>query len=295
MRFVNFVGRNKKGLGLQLEDGKVLPLEGMLPEKILTMQDLIEWCDMDFDWAKNFISHFEKLEDKVLAPESVVLLSPFEQTRHDIICVGLNYKEHVNETNRAFNTDYKLPKAPVYFSKRVSDPVGHQGVIERHADLTQQLDYEAELGVIIGKTGRDITKDNALNYVFGYTIINDVSARDLQQLHSQWYRGKSLDSFVVAGPCVVTSDELINPHSLDISCRVNGELRQHSNTDMLIFNIDDLIVNLSSGMTLHAGDIIATGTPSGVGMGMTPPQFLQSGDCVECEVQNIGKLKVSVS
>lgn len=293
MRLVNFVAENNKGLGFQAEDGNIFPLDGVLPEQVRNMQDLVEWTAMDFQKLANLFSKAEKQSEKI-SPDSVKLLSPFDQTRHDIICVGLNYKEHVNETNRAFKTDYEMPEAPVYFSKRVSYPVGHNGVIENYEGLTEKLDYEAELGVIIGKSGRNISEKTALDHVFGYTVINDVSARDLQQLHTQWYRGKSLDSFVVIGPSIVTADELGDPHTLDISCKVNGEERQKSCTDMLIFNIDVLIANFSNGITLHAGDIIASGTPSGVGMGLTPPQFLKSGDTVECKVSRIGSLKVSV-
>jgi len=294
MRFVNYAGKNGGCLGLLTQNCAILPLNAVLPEGVHTMQDLIDHYGIDFSRLAGLAARAEKDVDTPLSPDSVTLLSPFEETRHDVICVGLNYREHVDETNRAFSTDYELPKAPVYFSKRVSDPKGDMGVIERHADLTEKLDYEAELGVIIGRSGRDITRENALSHVFGYTIINDVSARDLQQLHTQWYRGKSLDTFVAMGPCVVTADELTNPHDLDIACAVNGEPRQQSRTDMLIFNIDELIHTLSSGMTLHAGDIIASGTPSGVGMGLTPPQFLQSGDTIECKIQNIGSLTVRV-
>jgi len=294
MRFVNYAGENGACLGLQTKDGTILPLRSVLPAEVRTMQDLIDYYGIDFGRLAGLAARAEKETGTPLSPDSVTLLSPFEETRHDVICVGLNYKEHVSETNRAFSTDYELPKAPVYFSKRVSDPKGHNGVIERHAGLTEKLDYEAELGVIIGRGGRDIKREDALDHVFGYTIINDVSARDLQQLHTQWYRGKSLDTFVAMGPCVVTADELTDPHDLDISCTVNGELRQQSRTDMLIFDVNELIANLSSGMTLHAGDIIASGTPSGVGMGMTPPQFLQTGDTIECRVRNIGSLTVRV-
>lgn len=294
MRFLNYATENGACLGLQTKDGGILPLRSVLPAEVGTMQDLINHYGTDFDRLADLAARAEKMVDTPLSPDSVTLLPPFEETRHDVICVGLNYKEHVNETNRAFSTDYELPKAPIYFSKRVSAPKGHNGVIERHASLTEKLDYEAELGVIIGREGRDIAHDDALGHVFGYTIINDVSARDLQQLHAQWYRGKSLDTFVAMGPCVVTADELTDPHALDISCIVNGELRQQSRTDMLIFNINELIASLSSGMTLHAGDIIASGTPSGVGMGLNPPKFLQTGDTIECRVQGIGSLTVRV-
>ncbi|WFS62325.1 fumarylacetoacetate hydrolase family protein [Pseudodesulfovibrio thermohalotolerans] len=294
MRFVTYSHATGSGLGLQLKDGDILPLDSVLPAGVLTMQDLVAHYGTGFDQLASLAARAEEEMGEILPAKAVTLLSPFEETRHDIICVGLNYREHVDETNRAFKTDYEQPTAPVYFSKRVFNPIGHEGVVERHEGLTEKLDYEAELGVIIGKEGRDIPSEDALDHVFGYTIINDISARDLQQLHTQWYRGKSLDAFVAMGPCVVTADELPNPHDRGISCTVNGEMRQLSRTSLLIFSINELIANFSRGTTLQVGDIIASGTPSGVGMGLTPPRFLQSGDTVVCAVQGIGELAVQV-
>jgi 2-keto-4-pentenoate hydratase/2-oxohepta-3-ene-1,7-dioic acid hydratase in catechol pathway len=156
------------------------------------------------------------------------------------------------------------------------------------------VDYEAELALIIGKKGKDIAPEDAEQYVFGYTVINDVSARDLQKRHEQWFKGKNLDTFCPMGPCLIEKDDLPYPPELDIRCTVNGEIRQDSNTRKLIFDIPTIISDLSKGMTLLPGDIISTGTPSGVGVGFTPPRFLADGDRIECRIEGIGTLSNQV-
>ena len=192
----------------------------------------------------------------------------------------------------AFSTQHQ---DAIYFSKRVSRAVPDGGFIEAHTDLVQKLDYECELAVVLGKDAKDVPAGQTKDYVFGYTILNDVSARDVQTAHKQWYFGKSLDGFTPMGPCIVTADEFDTyPPALPIRSRVNGELRQDSNTKLQIFDIDHVIHELSQGMTLKAGTIIATGTPAGVGMGMDPPQFLHPGDTVQCEIEGIGTLTNTV-
>ena len=172
----------------------------------------------------------------------------------------------------------------------VSEAGKPDGVIPRHAGLTDRLDYEAELAVVLGKAARDVKAADAADYIFGYTVLNDVSARDLQTGHKQWYFGKSLDGFTPMGPVLVTADEIAYPPALEITSRVNGELRQKSNTALLITSIGQILEELTGGMTLLPGTIIATGTPAGVGMGFDPPRFLQSGDTVECAIEGIGTL-----
>ena len=227
--------------------------------------------------------------------EEVRLLAPIPRPRQDVICLGMNYRDHEKEAAKydadAFTKD---KPAAVYFSKRVSRAGDPDGDIPRYEGLVERLDYEAELAVIIGKTARNVKAENAGDYVFGYTVLNDVSARDLQTGHKQWYFGKSLDGFTPLGPCILTADETAFPPALDISCAVNGEERQRSNTALLIHSIAGVIEELSAGMTLLPGTIIATGTPAGVGMGFDPPRFLKSGDVVECTIQNIGTLKSTV-
>ena len=164
------------------------------------------------------------------------------------------------------------------------------GFIEAHTDLVKKLDYECELAVVLGKDAKDVPAGQTKDYVFGYTILNDVSARDVQTAHKQWYFGKSLDGFTPMGPVLVTADEIAYPPALEITSRVNGELRQKSNTALLITSIGQILEELTGGMTLLPGTIIATGTPAGVGMGFDPPRFLQSGDTVECAIEGIGTL-----
>ena len=225
----------------------------------------------------------------------VELLAPIPRPEQDVICLGLNYTEHAEEaygySKQAFSADRAHP---VFFSKHATWCQGSGAPIPAHADLTQRLDYEAELAVVLGKDVRDISEDEVEDAVFGYTIINDVSARDLQTTHKQWYFGKSLDGFCPMGPCIVTRDEVPWPPAMDISATVNGELRQHSNTRMLIHGIPEIVSTLSRGMLLRAGTVIATGTPKGVAMGMEVPRFLAPGDTVVCAIEGIGRLENTV-
>ena len=225
----------------------------------------------------------------------VELLAPIPRPRQDILCLGMNYKDHADEAAQ-YNAEAFTKEKPVavYFSKRVSQAVAPEGDIERHADLVERLDYEVELGVILGKAARNVKAEEAGDYIFGYTVLNDVSARDVQTSHKQWYFGKSLDGFTPMGPCIVTADEIAFPPALDISSAVNGELRQHSNTRLFLTSIPALLEELTTGMTLLPGPIIATGTPAGAGMGFDPPKFLQSGDVVECTIQGIGTIRNTV-
>lgn len=225
----------------------------------------------------------------------VTLLAPIPRPRQDVICLGMNYRDHAKEAAK-YDADAfaKEKPAAVYFSKRVSRAGDPEGNIPRYEGLVERLDYEAELAVIIGKAARNVSAEDAGDYVFGYTVLNDVSARDLQTGHKQWYFGKSLDGFTPMGPCILTADETAFPPALDISCKVNGEERQRSNTSLLIHGIPEIIAELSAGMTLLPGTIIATGTPAGVGMGFDPPKFLEAGDVVECAIQGVGSLRSTV-
>ncbi|WP_297294761.1 fumarylacetoacetate hydrolase family protein [uncultured Oscillibacter sp.] len=227
--------------------------------------------------------------------EDVTLLAPIPRPRQDVICLGMNYRDHEKEAAKYDAEAFKKEKpAAVYFSKRVSRAGDPDGDIPRYEGLVERLDYEAELAVIIGKTARNVKAENAGDYVFGYTVLNDVSARDLQTGHKQWYFGKGLDGFTPMGPCILTADETAFPPALGISCAVNGEERQRSNTALLIHGIPEIIEELSAGMTLLPGTIIATGTPAGVGMGFDPPKFLEAGDIVACTIQSIGTLRSTV-
>jgi 2-keto-4-pentenoate hydratase/2-oxohepta-3-ene-1,7-dioic acid hydratase in catechol pathway len=217
--------------------------------------------------------------------------APIPRPLKNVFCVGRNYAAHVKEGAAAFKTDAKLPEIPVFFSKAVTaigDPFDD---VPRHASATAQMDWEAELGVIIGRAGRNIAARDALSHVFGYTVINDITARDLQQRHTQWFKGKSLDGSCPMGPVVVTADEFGDPQDARVSLRVNGVTKQDARTSDMIFPVATIIEWLSQGLTLEPGDIIATGTPEGVGMGRTPQEWLQDGDVVETEVEGIGVMR----
>jgi 2-keto-4-pentenoate hydratase/2-oxohepta-3-ene-1,7-dioic acid hydratase in catechol pathway len=220
--------------------------------------------------------------------DEVHLCAPIVHPRQDILCLGINYDEHIKEV------DAPKGEYTVYFSKRVEEGSGAFDPIPSYAGYVESLDYEVELAVILRKDVKAISADSALEAVFGYTVINDVSARNLQFRHQQWYLGKSLDGFAPMGPCIVTADEIEDVQNLAISCTVNREVRQSSNTQHMIQPVANAIAELSQGITLKAGTIIATGTPGGVAMGMKPPVWLKAGDVVECEIEKIGKLKNTV-
>ena len=224
---------------------------------------------------------------------NVQLIAPIPEPMQDIICLGVNYADHAEESARFKKQAYAKdsPKQTVYFSKRVNLAVEPYGDIPAHEDLTSQLDYEAELVVIIGKDAKNVKPEDVHDHIFGYTIMNDVTAREVQNGHKQWYFGKSLDGFTPIGPWIVTKDEIAYPPQLNIQSKVNGELRQNSNTGLFLTNIEEWMVELSQGMTLKAGTLVATGTPAGVGMGFVPPNFLKVGDEVECIIEGIGSIK----
>lgn len=235
------------------------------------------------------------LRSTALPLEQVRLLAPIPRPEQDVICLGINYFDHAKESERVTGKGAKAPDTfPIYFSKRVHEAVAPGGDIDSHSDIVADLDYEAELAVVIGKCAYNVSEAEALEYVFGYTILNDVSARTIQNQHKQWYRGKSLDGFTPMGPWIVTPEEfdVREPHC--IRSRVNGELRQDSTTDRMIFHVAYVIAELSRGMTLLPGTIISMGTPAGVGMGFDPPKWLHPGDEVACSIEGIGTLTNTV-
>jgi 2-keto-4-pentenoate hydratase/2-oxohepta-3-ene-1,7-dioic acid hydratase in catechol pathway len=221
--------------------------------------------------------------------------APIPEPLRNILCMGKNYVEHVQEVGAKMQQSTKPPGNPIIFTKATTAVVGPGDPIPAYPDLTRKLDYEAELALVIGKGGRDIAAADAWGHVFGYTAINDVSARDLQKLHFQWFRAKSLDGFAPMGPALVHHSAMPAPKDISVKCFVNGELRQNETFDQLIFDVPEIIATLSSGMTLLPGDIIATGTPAGVGMGFTPPKYLQAGDEVVVDVTGVGELRNPVT
>ena len=227
-----------------------------------------------------------------VARDEVKLLAPIPNPPQDIICLGVNYMDHAEESAKYKKEAFtgERPHA-IYFSKRVNEVTGDGAPIPAYAELMDDLDYEAELAVIIGKDARNVAREDVRDYIFGYTILNDISARTIQSRHKQWYFGKSMDGFAPMGPCILDVDAVPYPPQMQIQSVVNGELRQDSNTSLLIFDIDYIVSELSQGMTLKTGTIISTGTPAGVGMGFDPPKFLKAGDVVECRIEGIGSLK----
>ena len=232
---------------------------------------------------------------EALPLDTVKLLAPIPRPAQDVICLGVNYAAHALECD--FIGDFSAPRETepaIYFTKRVDRAVDPEGAVDSHSDLVSDLDYEVELAVILGKDALNVAENDCEPYIFGYTILNDISARTIQRRHKQWYRGKSLDDFTPMGPWIVTADEIAFPPVLSIGCKVNGEARQDSKTDCLIHGVAEVISELSQGMTLRAGTIIATGTPSGVAMGMDDPKYLRPGDVMECWIEQIGTLRNTV-
>jgi len=289
----NYEGVSSIGF-LNWDKTKVIPAEFVfqkLHEHIPTdMIDLIETLN---DLGKGKLKEaLEMCSEDSIDLNDVKVLAPIPYPRRNVICLGKNYLEHIKEVKSLKNVSNDVPEKPIYFSKIASPAIGQNDLIDPH--YVQQLDYEVELAVIIGKKCKGVKKENAEEYIFGYTIANDISARDVQTGHIQWFKGKSFDTFCPLGPYIMLKDDADFPPALEIKSYVNGELRQNSNTNKLIFDIPTIIEDLSSGMTLYPGDIILTGTPAGVGAGFNPPNYLKSGDIIECFIENIGTLKNKV-
>lgn len=226
--------------------------------------------------------------------DQVRLLAPIPRPRKNITCLGMNYVEHAYESMRAKGLPETLPEHPVFFTKTVTTVNAPYGDVPLDSTLTQQFDWEVELALIIGTGGKNIRRDDAMRHVWGYTVVNDLTARDLQNRHQQFFKGKSLDGSCPMGPWIVTADEIADPSALGLRLRVNGETKQDSSVGDLIFDIPTIIEVLSRGQTLEPGDIIATGTPSGVGMGRSPQEWLRVGDVVEAEIDQIGTLRNTI-
>ena len=297
MRFYTAVFNDKEELLVGFEQGarayRLSLLARLMPK--LAFADMnalvMGWNEEVKAALASLAANEDVLRGAAVNVDELQLCAPIVHPRQDVVCLGINYDAHAQEAGR-FSDEAFGGERPytIYFSKRVSRATATKELVPSYKGLVDSLDYECELGVVLGKDCKGVTKEEAKQYIFGYTIINDISARNLQTRHKQWYLGKSLDGFTPMGPCIVTADEIGDEQSLDISCTVNGELRQNSNTKYMIQTVCGAISELSQGMTLQAGTIIATGTPAGVGMGMQPPQFLQTGDVVECRIAKIGIL-----
>lgn len=283
MKLVNFTLNQKSHLGVLNSSGKVV-----------SFADLdIETNDMN-----ELIICFDKFKDKLKDLDSKIayeipkenLLAPITEPRQDIICLGINFLDHAKESAKFKGEKFEERQYPVYFSKRCNYATPPFGDIPSHTDVTSQLDYECELAFVLSKDAYKIKARDAKDYIFGYTIINEISARDLQKRHKQFYRAKSLEGSTVMGPYITSVDEISYPPKLQLQSYVNKELRQNSNTSLFIFDIAYVLEELSAGMLLKAGSIISMGTPSGVGMGLNPPTFLKSGDEIRCVIENLGEI-----
>lgn len=299
MRLVTLLIDGAPRAGVVLASGNVLDLAsaardapGAAGEAVRTasLQSIIEAGPEALDLVRALADAPEQSAQR--QPQDHVILAPLPSPAKNVFCVGRNYAEHIAEGDRAQNQKVGVTEHPVFFTKPRTAVIGPGAAIPIFPHVSTSIDYEVELALVIGRRGRDIAPEDAFDHILGYTIINDVSARDIQRRHGgQYFKGKGLDGSCPMGPCIVTADEIGDPSALAISLTVNGETRQSSTTAQMIFDIPTLIASLSAGMTLEPGDILATGTPSGVGYAMDPPRFLTDGDVVVCTIENIGKLE----
>ena len=268
-----------------VKQNKIIDISGYAPNMFGLIEQGIDGLD----------AHNLTLPDDSPSIEDVHLLAPIPKPHRNIMCLGKNYAEHARESNIAWGEEVNIPKFPVVFNKATTAVNGPYDDVPYDTAVSSQIDWEAELAIVIGKTGKNIPHDEAMSYVFGYMVLNDLSARDLQKQGKQFFKGKSLDGHCPMGPWIMTADEFTYPNSNKIMARVNGVTKQNSTIDKMIFDIPKTIAYLSRGMTLLAGDIIATGTPSGVGFARTPPEFLKPGDIVECEVEGLGTIRNQIA
>ena len=281
MKFCTIEINGKEKVAVLSEKNRAVTIESLGLE-VKDMNDLIKRYNEVEKKIQTAVKDKEGLDEKEYR-----ILAPIPVPMQDVICLGVNYNEHIEET--ADVIDFTKKADTVYFSKRVNRSNEPGGIIPSY-DFVDSLDYEVELGVILKKDAFKVSVSEVEKYIFGYTVINDVSARNIQLKHQQWYRGKSFDGYTPMGPYIVTADEIKDVHDLRIECFVNGEKRQSSNTACMITTVEEAVSELSQGMTLKAGTIIATGTPGGVGMGFNPPKFLKSGDVIKCVIEDIGEL-----
>ena len=285
----------------QLANGRLLNLsaaasaDGMTARALLdgSMQGLISGGAEVWGQAADLVKKADAggLEAAQLDETKVRFMAPLPRPQKNVFCVGRNYADHIAEGARAQKTVVNVTEVPVYFTKPCTAVIGLGDDIPLFAHVSTQIDYEVELAIVIGTAGRDIPKDSAMAHIFGYTIVNDITARDVQRAHGgQYFKGKGLDGSCPMGPWIVTADEMATPQATGLRSYVNGEIRQNGTTSDMIFDIPTLINSLSMGITLEPGDVLATGTPSGVGYAMTPPAFLKDGDEVTCEIDGIGRL-----
>lgn len=291
MKFISYVYDGKEDYGI-VDKNSIVPMSILLKHiDRETPANLLEFIKTYSDsLIEDFKAILFKENIEGIPYDEVKITAPIPYPRRNVFCLGKNYKEHALEIKSLPSENAAVPDYPIYFTKVAYPCIGHMDKVIIPKEYTEKVDYEVELAIVIGKDGKDIPAEKVEEYIFGYTIANDITARDIQKKHSQWLKGKSLDTFTPIGPYIVHKSEIGFPVELELSCKVNGKIRQKSNTRELIFDIPYIISDLSKGLTLRAGDIILTGTPAGVGMGFDPPKFLKSGDVVECYIEKIGAL-----
>lgn len=296
MYLLTYIYNDKEYIGFLDEEQKgIIPSSKVFSElNIDNPKDMSELIDIFENAGAENIKNVLCSCKPEISLEQVKICAPIPYPRRNVFCLGKNYLDHVHEVKGLKNVNADIPEKPIYFSKVAYPAIGHEDFIDSHPHIVTSLDYEAELAVIIGKKCKNVSKEEAGDVIFGYTICNDISARDLQQDHMQWHKGKSVDTFTPMGPYIAHKSNIAFPPCLEIKCYVNDELRQNSNTNQLIFDIPAIISDLSSCITLYPGDIILTGTPAGVGAGFNPPNYLKQGDVIKCYVENIGELSNTV-
>lgn len=299
MKFLNFVHTDGPALGAQLADGSIFNLSAAWDDgtALRSVDALMQGGAAALNTAARLITNAESGAAKAtrIPFDQTTVLPPVATTGRNIFCVGRNYREHIIEGNIANGRPaHAFPEAIEFFTKPRTALVGHRGKVLRHSRLTDSLDYEVELAIVIGKAGRDIQRADALSHVFGYTVLNDVTARNLQKKHGQWFKGKALDTSCPLGPVIAHASAIANANQLDLELDVDGDIRQSDNTSDMLFDVATIIEQLSAGMTLECGDVIATGTPKGVGFAQTPPRCLQVGQTVTARIRGIGALSNTI-
>jgi 2-keto-4-pentenoate hydratase/2-oxohepta-3-ene-1,7-dioic acid hydratase in catechol pathway len=297
MKFVSFARSDQHSYGLLLDNGDVLDLPYAARIAALTLPStLAGFIAAGTPVAAAAGALLELRSPNAIVPaDEVFLMAPLPRPTKNVFCVGRNYHDHVVEGYRAAGKETKLPAFPQFFTKPPTAVIGPVDDFPYDPGVTKALDYEVELALVIGTAGRNIPRARAMEHIFGVTVLNDITGRDLQRRHEQWFKGKGLDRSCPMGPCIVTLDAIADLSALELTTKVNGEERQRGRISQLIFDIPEIIMQLSNGLTLEPGDIIATGTPSGVGYAMDPPRLLAVGDVVECEITGIGKLVTTIT
>jgi 2-keto-4-pentenoate hydratase/2-oxohepta-3-ene-1,7-dioic acid hydratase in catechol pathway len=295
MRFATFRQQGQQLAGLVLPGG-VLPLQNAAAEAgesadLSSVLAIIRGGGPTLAACRRLAQRAEREPQARVPLAQAELLAPLPVLARNAFCVGRNYVDHVKEGAAVRNVEAQLPQAPQFFTKATHTLVGPGADVRLDERVTRRLDYEVELALVIGRGGRDIPAERAFEHIFGYSIANDVTARDLQRRHDQWFKGKSLDTTLPLGPWIVDAHEIGDPATLELTMSVNGEERQRARVAQMIFDIPTLIAQLSAGLTLEPGDVIATGTPSGVGFAMQPPQYLKGGDVMVARIDRIGELR----